>query len=207
MFRQIPCPSTATTRSQTELLRVVIDEAWSHCLWEYLQLATLRLKDREYSQKYLRNCLKDSAEFNNVVRQLNHSSFRDRQVYRAWYYVRPLVIKYLPQSASEDYKPLDEGSGRSAMFMVVKLIGDLPKAEPKSERPKRRLSLEEWESLSATTRNRLLDDAVANCGYERRQNKDWEYEDVFGRLTLSPAASEPNTVEKQAVHCCVVAQM
>src|SRR5437763_4926941 len=58
MFRQITChgPSTA---SQTELLRAVIDEAWSYCLWEYLQLATLRLRDREYSQTYLRNCLRE----------------------------------------------------------------------------------------------------------------------------------------------------
>jgi hypothetical protein len=131
-----------------------------------------------------------------VVRQLNESSFRNRYVYRAWHYVRPLVVKYLPPSAAENYKPLDDGSCKSAMFILTKFIGDLPTAEFSPERPKRKLSLEEWESLSAGTRNRLLDDAVANCGYKRRQNKDWEYEDVFGPLTLSPAASDTIAVKQ-----------
>lgn len=191
MFRQVPCPAI-----QTQLLRAVVDEAWTHCVWEYLQLATLRLKYREYSQKYIRNCLQDSVEFNNLVRQLNDKSFRDRQVYRAWYYIRPLVVKYLPKSAADNYKDLDNGSGKSAMFMVVRLVGDLPRAEPEPERPKRILSLEEWETFSTGTRNRLLNDAISNCGYERRDPKDWEYEDLFGPPTASPTASEGIVEEK-----------
>src|SRR5579871_1562136 len=109
MFCRVPFPNNTT---QTQLLRDAIEEAWVHCIWECLQLALLRLVDPEYSPKFVRNCLHDPVEINNVVRQLDDSSFRDRHVYRGWYYIRPLLVKYLPDSASDKYKALDDGLKR-----------------------------------------------------------------------------------------------
>jgi hypothetical protein len=181
-----PIPKLA---KQEETLKAVVNEAWTQCTWEYFQLATLRLVAPDYSRKYIKNCLNDSVEFNNFVRQLDDPSFRPRQVYRAWHYVRALVVKYTPDDAKENYKPLDDGAKQSALFALVKLIGDLPQAEPKQDRPTRKLSEDEWETLAVTTRNRLLNDAVQNCGYEQAEVKDWAYCDIFGDLTESPAAS------------------
>jgi hypothetical protein len=180
---------------QERILRAVVNDAWTQCTWEYFQLATLRLVDPNYSRKYIKNCLNDSVEFNNFVRQLDDTSFRPRQVYRAWHYVRALVVKYTPESEQHTYKTLDDGAKQSAIFTLVKLIGDLPQAEPKKGRPERKLSAEEWDTLAVSTRNRLLNDAVQNCGYERAELNDWAYCDVFGELTDSPATSVYN--EKQ----------
>jgi hypothetical protein len=190
-FTQNATPIPKLT-DQEITLREVVDIAWTQCTWEYFQLATLRIVVPDYTRKYIKNCLNDSVEFNNFVRQLNDTSFRPRQVYRAWYYVRALVVKYTPDNQKDKYKCLDDGAKQSTLFTLVKFIGDLPQADPKKGRPDRKLSEDEWDTLAVTTRNRLLNDATQNCGYERTEPKDWTYCDIFGQLTDSPATSVYN---------------
>ena len=165
----------ATINKRVDTLKVLVTEAWTRCLWEYVQLAILRLVDPQYSQKFIANCLNDYVEFNNFMRQLNDDRFRSRRVYRAWYYIRPLVMKYLPEGTEEIYKDLDKVLPGPCF---LKLVGGLPKATPKKERPEKMLSKEQWNTLSRETRNRVLNDVVEKCGY-KKVCRDWEYEDVF----------------------------
>lgn len=97
------------------------------------------------------------------------------------------MTKYTPEDAGGNYKPLDDGAEQSAIF--VKLIGDLQQAESKKDRPERKLSEDEWNTLSIPTRNRLMNDALRNCGYEQPEEKDWLYCDIFGTCTESLASS------------------
>jgi hypothetical protein len=193
MHSQDPPVRVPKFTQQVETLKAVVNEAWTNCIWEYLQLATLRLADPDYARKYLINCLDDSVEFNNFVRQLDDPNSRPTstiQIYRGWYYIRTLVEKYLPENARENYESLDKGQKQSRGFAVVKFLSNPPKAEPKKDRPKRQLSEEEWGKLSVNTRNRLLNDTVYNCGYEPTKDKDWMYSEIFGTpLTASPATS------------------
>jgi hypothetical protein len=172
---------------QVKTLEAVVNEAWTECTWEYFQLATLRLVDPEYARKYIGNCLDDSVEFNNFVRQLDDPKSRPTStvhICRGWYYIRTLVEKYLPKDAHENYKLLDKGEEQSRGFAVVKFLSKPPKAEPKKDRPTRKLSEEEWMTLPVSTRNRLLNNAIYNCGYEPTKDKDWMYSEIFGKPTV-----------------------
>jgi hypothetical protein len=53
--------------------------------------------------------------------------------------------------------------------------------------------------LAVATRNRLLNDATQNCGYEQTEEKDWAYTDIFGQLTDSPATSVYNEKLEQKI--------
>lgn len=161
-------------------LRGVVAEAWSQCMWEYFQLVTLRLIDPKYSRDYIDSCLSDSVEFNNFSRQLNSDEFRNRQVWRAWHYIRELVIKYHQTSDDKRIARLDKGAKESTRFKFTQYLGgSLPKAQSERGRPQRKVRPEEWNRLPQPSLNALLDEAVEMCGYEVQEREDWKYEQVF----------------------------
>ena len=156
----------------------IVAEAWSRCIRDYFQLVTLRLVDPHFAQSYIESCLNDSAEFNNLTRQLTSSELGNTQVWRAWYYVRELVIKYRPDDIR--IGRLDKGARESTRFKWGQfLTGSPPKATILMERPERKVTWEEWDKLPQRSLNDLLDEATEMCGREVLERKNWNYADVF----------------------------
>jgi hypothetical protein len=162
-----------------QALRRIVNEAWFQCLSEYFQLVTLRLIDPKYSRDYIDSCLSDAVEFNNFTRQLDSHEFRNRQVWRAWHYIRELVVKY-QDSDGETIARLDKGARESTRFKFIQCFGgNLPKAHSERGRPKRKLTPGEWNRLPKKSVNIMLDEAIEMCGCEVPVRKDWNYDDVF----------------------------
>ena len=160
-------------------LRGLVSEAWAQCIWDYLQLVTLRLVDPNYPRQNINQCLSDSVEFNNFSQQLNGPDFRNRQVWRAWFYIQDLVIKYLPQGDGRIAR-MEQGTAECTWFNFTQFIGwSGLKATSKHLRPKIELSVSDWKTLPQTSLNNLLDQATENCGYEIGKREDWRYDDVF----------------------------
>lgn len=161
----------------TDLLGIVTD-ARSRCIWDYFQLVTLRLVDPHFAQSYIESCLNDSVEFNNLIRQLKDTELRHTHVWRAWYYIRELVIKYRPQDIR--IGRLDKGERESTRFKWGKfLAGSPPKATILMERPERIVTWSEWHKVPQYSLNALLDEATERCGRDVLVRKNWEYTDVF----------------------------
>jgi len=161
------------------LLGIVAD-AWSRCIWDYFQLVTLRLVDPHYAQRYIESCLKDFVEFNNLTRQLKSTELRNKQVWRAWDYIRELVIKY---QTIDDIRiaTLDHGAKENTRFKWEQfLVGSHKKPTILMERPIRRVTLEEWNKFQQSSLNSLLDEATEMCGREVENRENWNYNDIFG---------------------------
>jgi hypothetical protein len=165
--------------NDVKALRDLVSEAWAQCIWDYLQLVTKRLVNRTYPRHHINQCLSDSVEFNNFSQQLNGPEFRNRQVWRAWFYIRELVMKYLPKDDGRIVR-MEQGTVECTWFNFTQFIGGSGlKATSKHPRPSIEVSLADWNTLPQTSLNNLLDQAVENCGYEIGEREDWTREDVF----------------------------
>jgi hypothetical protein len=164
--------------SYVKALRGVASEALYQCISDYILIVTLRVIDPHYSQKYIRACLRDGVEFKNFFSQIDSPRFRSRHVWRAWHYIRELVVKYIGEGDSQ-VKLLDTGAKESTRFQVTKFIGGLTQAEAGIGRPTRKVTKEEWRNIPQNSRNELVDRAIQMHGYEEQNKKDWGYDDVF----------------------------
>ena len=54
-----------------------------------------KLIDEQYTLDYLNPALHDAIIFRNFFDDLSSSDFRNRQVWQAWYYIHPLIVKYM----------------------------------------------------------------------------------------------------------------
>jgi hypothetical protein len=163
---------------EVERLKKVVAAASAACAWEYFELVTLRALDPLYARNYVDSCQNDLVEFNNFSRQLHGPNFKNRYVYRAWYYIKALVVKYTPPGDGM-IERLEGGAKASIRFRLSQFLGSPPKAASKGDRPERKVTEDEWNSLPQTSLNQLLDRAVEMCGYELREDGDWTYADVF----------------------------
>lgn len=160
------------------LLRGIVADAWARCILDYFQLVTLRLVDQYSAQSYIDSCLNDSAEFNNFTRQLLGPEFRPKQVWRAWGYIRELVIKYRPGDMKINV--LDAGTRESVRFKLSQFLsGNPPKATVLMDRPERTVTETEWNRLPQRSLNSLFAEATEMCGREVVDQSDWKYTDVF----------------------------
>lgn len=166
-----------------ETLRGVIAEALMLCMVEYFQLVTLRLADAKYCRDYLDACLNDAAELNDFGQQLDSVGFRRKQIWRAWQYIRELVVKYLPAD-DPTITNLDKGAKDSLALRFTKFVkGGLRKVQCQRKRPGRKLTKDEWNSIPQNSLNAVLDAAAEMCGSEDLEKRDWMYDDLFSDLS------------------------
>jgi len=162
---------------EVETLKGLVRTAWKICIMEYFQVVAMRLVDPQYSHCYFSSAIHDSVEFQKFSEELNSVGFRNRQVWRAWTYIRPLVVKYIGRDDNIDR--LDKGRATSVLYIVSLSLGRFPKAASEKDRPKRKVTLKQWTQIPPTLLNGLLDEAITVCGYQEQQ-KEWKYDDVFG---------------------------
>jgi hypothetical protein len=166
-------------------LRDVVQESWTACLHEYMQIVIMRLVDAQYSQKFFSSTFHDIYEFYFFSKELNDPKFPNRRVWRAWRYIRPLVLKYADDSDPqlvETIRRLNHGYTYHLLAWSFKLsfiVGPPPIAAADKARPSRTVSREQWDSLAEQTRNTFLNEAREICGYEGDQSSGWEYSAIF----------------------------
>lgn len=161
-------------------LRVLVNDAWKACIMEYFQVVTMRLVDPQYSHEYFTSSLHDSIEFQKFSQELNdNKEFRNRQIWRAWTYIRPLVVKYINENKDGRIGHLDKGRRHSVWHNLGLVFGRLPRAISERDRPDRYVTEQEWRQLSPRLINGLLDEVIVMCGYQEKRKGDWKYADVF----------------------------
>ena len=74
---------------QVNILKALVRHAWKLCIIEYFQVVAMRLVDPQYSQYYFNSAIHDSVEFQKFSEELNGKEFQNRQIWRAWTYIRP----------------------------------------------------------------------------------------------------------------------
>src|SRR5204862_4010957 len=103
-----------------EDLKDLVNDAWIRCLQDYFQLVTVRLMNPAKTQSYIDSCLNDSVEFNTLTRQVYRTDFQNKQVWRAWHYIRELVIKYRRETDIRIPR-LEQGAKRNARVKLGQL--------------------------------------------------------------------------------------
>jgi hypothetical protein len=151
-------------------------EAWKACIKTYIRVAAVRVIEPQHSHSYFKSALHDSVEFKKFWDQFE-TGFSNRQVWRAWTYIRPLVVKYLGETEGKVVK-LDKGCANSWLHKLNFVLGKLPKAAS-DEKPALDISEAQWNRIPAICLNGILDEAVLICGYVEETKKDWAYSDVF----------------------------
>jgi hypothetical protein len=179
-FRSLTEMSRAL-EGDVDVLKDLVREAWGACILEYFRLITIRLMDPKYSQKYTHSTLHDVVVINNLSKELNGPDFRNRQVWRAWHYIRAMVVKYVDEFDGR-VQQMDQATANSIHFKITRLVSKPPQATSDKERPMRKVSEDEWMSLPQESLNLALDEATGLCGYqERNKDMEWRYFDIFWR--------------------------
>ena len=163
-----------------DVLKELVRDAWDGCVFEYFQLITIRLIDPKYSQKYTPSALHDAVVINNLSKELSGPDFRNRQVWRAWHYIRAMVVKYVDESDGR-IQQMDRAAAESIHFKITRLLSKPPQATSDKDRPMRTVSEEQWKSLPQESLNLALDEATELCGYQKRNKfMEWRYNHIFG---------------------------
>ena len=170
-------------KTEVDVLRPLVYEAWNNCTIDYIQLriAALASKDEPYND-YLRQAVRDLASFKTFSSDLEPSRFPNRYVWRAWHYIRPLVIKYISDTENDGrIQRLDDGKQRSFIqFWLCGLVSGFRQAEAKSPRPTPTITEVQWNQLPPDPLDSTLIQAVRFCGYEKISSEPWNYSDIFG---------------------------
>lgn len=161
-----------------KMLRGVVSEAFIQCISDYIRLVTLRVLDPYYSRDYIKACLRDTVQFKDFFSQIDSSEFNKRYVWRAWHYIRELVVKYLGEKDGQ-IALLDKRESESTWFQFTKFLRRYPQAAAGKGRPTRVVTEEDWGRIPQYSRNDLVDHAILMHGYEEQNKKDWGYNDVF----------------------------
>jgi hypothetical protein len=171
-------------------LKELVKEASGACTIEYFQLIAMLCVNKKYSEQYTKSVLHDLVVFNGFSEELHSLAFRNRHVWRAWYYIRDLVVKYVDENHS--VVRLDAGRADSIWFSLTTAWRMPPKAESKEGRPRKVTKLE-WDKISKTSLNLLLNEACKEiCGIDGR--KEWRYEDLFDENPISIQALFPSNM-------------
>ena len=131
---QVGCVFSFDHAEDVDDLRHVVRDAWTACLHEYLQVITMRLVDPQYSQRFFNSTFHDIYEFYFFSKELDTKSMGNWQVWRAWRYIRPLVVKYVLKSDKEKQeiiKRLDHGYACDVFALCFRcslILGRPPKA-------------------------------------------------------------------------------
>jgi hypothetical protein len=159
-------------------LNAVTLEAWKACILEYIRVVAVRVIEPQHSHSYFNSALHDSVEFKKFSGGLE-TGFSNRQVWRAWTYIRPLVVKYLSETHDTVIK-LDKGRANSWVHKLNWVLGNLPKAASE-EKPALAITEAQWNRIPASCLNGILDEAILICGYVEETKEGWVYSDVFGK--------------------------
>ena len=162
---------------EVDVLRGLVKDAWKNCIVEYFQVVAMRVVDPQYSYFYFNATLHDSVEFTKFCKELNNEEFQNRQIWRAWTYIRPLVVKYVGEQTGE-VERLDRGLNHATWFRFDLILRGFPEATFEKERPNRKVTEEQWDQTSELL-NELLDEAILLCGYKKENESNWVYKDVF----------------------------
>ena len=172
-----PSQESLDLQPDVHVLTDCVKKAWAKCTFEYFQLMPMKLVDEQYTLDYLNPTLHDAIIFRNFFDDLNSSDFRNRQVWQAWHYIRPLVVKYL--DSNDQITHLDHRASTSIVFFFSRWLGGNRRARSKRDKPPdRKVTPDEWENVPAGPLNQLLNQAAEICGYQQEQ-RIWEYKDVF----------------------------
>lgn len=153
-------------------LKELVKEAWRTCTVEYFQLIIKRLVNPTEPQEFTKSVLHDLVVFKTFSEELLANTFRNRQVWRAWHYIRELVVKYIPKIGDKlDSRiiALDNGLDDSVRFKLTTSLATPPRAAPeRTKRPDSKITEGQWNGIPNNSLKKLLDEASREiCGRER----------------------------------------
>lgn len=163
-------------------LNELVERATRACTIEYFQLITVPLIRPTETQQYPKSTLNDLVVFNIFTQDLHSQRFRSRYIWRAWWYIRDLILEYIP-GADNRVKSLNDGMAGSLWFKLTTAFWKPRTAEFEKRtangRVKVNVTKDDWEKIPSEPLNKLLNQASSEiCGYKGRDR--WLYDDVFG---------------------------
>jgi hypothetical protein len=170
-------------KSEVDVLKPLVHQAWINCTIDYIQLrvAALANKDEPYND-YLKQTVRDLASFKMFYSDLEPPGFRNRYVWRFWHYIRPLVLKYIPDWQNDGrIRRLDDGKQKSIIqFWLCGVVAGFQQAEVEERRLQPTVTEDQWNRLPWDPLDTTLIQAVRFCGYEKTSHEPWHYSDIFG---------------------------
>ena len=170
-------------KGEVVVLKELVRQAWNNCTIDYVQLrvAGMARKDERYDD-FLKNTVRDLASFKKFTSDLELPTFRNRYVWSAWHYIRPLVMKYIPDWQHDgDFLRLDKRKEESVLqFWLCGIIAGFDQAQTGDLRPNPSISEDDWNHFPPDPLDMTITHAVRFCGYERASSERWQYSEVFG---------------------------
>jgi hypothetical protein len=171
-------------KPEVEILKDVVCRAWDNCKVEYIQLrvATITPMDSDSHLDRITEIIDDLESFKNLHLDLT-DKFRSRHVWRAWHYIRPLVVKYVPDWGNDgQIKHLDKGKQKLEAIVVFWMYGVLegfPTVKAEQRKPKVVVTEFQWCQLPQDPLYRTVTDAAQFCGYKKKSPEPWHYSVIF----------------------------
>ena len=169
-------------KPEVEVLKTLVGRAWDNCKIEYIQLrvAAITVADESYDDR-IAEIIYDMESFKNFHSDVTSDKFRNRYIWRAWHYIRPLVMKYIPDWENHgEFDRLDKGKHKAILvFWMYGLLEGFRKVKAEERKPKLAVSEYQWYQIPQDPLNRTVTDAAQFCGYEKKSTERWHYSVIF----------------------------